>query len=330
MRQVSICLLFSFLFSTGKYGDSFLKIGTSARDIGLGQAIVADMGNASGFNICPASIASINTRTFYFLIVDQYGLAEYYSGGMVLPLKNNQFASFNISTLIIDDIQLRPDLGYIGSYEERRDVIRGLFDQGYGSFNDLEVALTSTFVKMTKGSMNMGLNNYSYQMPIGINTRLIKKKLYDKEAYGIGFDLGGIFSLELADIFNYNWLGQFAIGISINNVYGTHLFWSNDLKDVIPMQIISGFSYEQPIKRFDSKVLFLCQKNDIYPNDAPFGIEFAIMKKLFVRIGNRAGLNQGGLGFSTKIKHFKKIRVDYSFGGHDLGDAHRLGFELKF
>ncbi len=330
MRRASVILLFSFLFSTGKYGDSFLKIGTSARDIGLGQAIVADMGNASGFNICPASIASINSRTFYFLIVDQYGLAEYYSGGMVMPLKNDQFASLNISGLMIDDIQLRPDLGYIGSYEQRRDVIRGLFEQGYSSFNDLEIALTSTFVKMTKGTMNMGFNHYSYEMPFGINTRLIKKKLYDKEAFGIGFDLGGIFSLELAELFSYNWLGKLAIGASINNVYGTHIIWSNDLKDVIPMQIISGFSYEQPIQMLDSKVLFLSQKNDLYPNDSQFGIEFAIMKKLFVRIGNRAGINQGGLGFSTKIMQIKDIRVDYSFGGHDLGNAHRLGFELKF
>ena len=48
MRKLFVILFVSFLFSTGKYGDSFLKIGTSARDIGIGQAIVADIGNASG------------------------------------------------------------------------------------------------------------------------------------------------------------------------------------------------------------------------------------------------------------------------------------------
>ena len=97
MRKLSIILFVSFLFSTGKYGDSFLKIGTSARDIGIGQAIVADVGNASGVNVNPASISGLNSKILYLLIVNQYGLAEFYSGGIVLPLKNDKYASFNLS-----------------------------------------------------------------------------------------------------------------------------------------------------------------------------------------------------------------------------------------
>ena len=115
MRKLSIILFFSFLFSTGKYGDSFLKIGTSARDIGIGQSIVADMGNASGVNVTPASISGLSSRTIYLLIVNQYGLAEFYSGGIVLPLKNDKYASFNLSGLLIDDIEYRPDLINISS-----------------------------------------------------------------------------------------------------------------------------------------------------------------------------------------------------------------------
>ena len=63
MRKLSI-IFFSVSFSTGKYGDSFLKIGTSARDIGIGQAIVADMSNASGVNVTPASISGLSSRTY--------------------------------------------------------------------------------------------------------------------------------------------------------------------------------------------------------------------------------------------------------------------------
>ena len=66
MRRVYFIFLFNILLGNGKYGDSFLNIGTSARDIGLGQAIVADIGNASGSNVTPASIANINSRTIYF------------------------------------------------------------------------------------------------------------------------------------------------------------------------------------------------------------------------------------------------------------------------
>ena len=55
-----------------------------------------------------------------------------------------------------------------------------------------------------------------------------------------------------------------------------------------------------------------------------------INHKIFLRIGNQNGLQQGGIGFATKIAKQSNLRVDYGFGGHDLGETHRLGFELKF
>ena len=330
MRKLSIIFFVSFLFSTGKYGDSFLKIGTSARDIGIGQAIVADIGNASGVNVTPASISGLSSRTMYLLIVNQYGLAEFYSGGIVLPLKDNKYVSFNLSSLLVDNIEYRPDLINISSIEQRRDIIRDLFTQGYNSFDNVETAFTATFVKRFNRTLRMGYNYNNYDMPIGINTRLFKKKLHKKEAYGIGFDMGGIFSIDLKDIFNYSWMGKFAYGVSINNIFGTHLVWSNDLKDIIPMQVISGISYEQSIKFLNSKILVLSQKNNLFPNQLQVGMEITILDKIFLRIGNQNGMIQGGLGYDTKIIKASNLRIDYSFGGHDLGDAHRLGFELKF
>ena len=330
MRSLPILLLFSFLFCTGKYGDAFLGLGTSARNLGLGQSTVADIGNASGFNICPASISSIKNKTFYLLSVNQYGLAEYFSSGLAGPFKNNQFISFNISGLIVDDVQIRPDLGYIGSYQERRDTVRALFQSGYDSFNDLEFALTTTYVKFYQSAINAGFNKLYYELPIGINVRLIKKKLYDKEASGIGMDLGTILSLKLSDFFSYRWLGKFSIGVSINNIYGTHLVWSNELKDIIPMQIIKGIAYEQSVRKINTHIKLLTQTNDLYPNDLQYGIELSLMKNFFVRIGERAGTNQGGVGFKSKIIKNKEIKIDYSFGNHDLGDAHRFSIELEF
>ena len=330
MRKVPIILFVSFLFSTGKYGDSFLKIGTSARDIGLGQAIVADIGNASGVNVTPASISGLSSRTIYLLIVNQYGLAEFYSGGIVLPLKNNIYASFNLSGLLVDNIGYRPDLINIGSIEKRRDIIRDLFAQGYNSFDNVETAFTATFVKRFNSTFRLGYSYNDYDMPIGINTRVFKKKLHKKVAYGIGFDMGTIFSIDLGEIFSYNWMGKSGFGVSINNIFGTHLVWSNDLKDIIPMQVISGLSYEQSIKFLNSKILVLSQKNNLFPNQVDVGMEIVILDKIFLRIGNQNGMQQGGIGFATKIAKQSNVRVDYGFGGHDLGDTHRLGFELKF
>ena len=288
------------------------------------------MSNASGVNVNPASISGLSARTIYLLIVNQYGLAEFYSGGIVLPLNNDKYASFNLSGLLVDNIGNRPDLINISSTEQRRDIIRDLFAQGYNSFDNVETAFTATFVKRFNRTLTMGYNYNNYDMPIGINTRLFKKKLYKKEAYGIGFDMGGIFSIDLGETLNYNWMGKFGFGVSINNIFGTHLVWSNDLKDIIPMQVISGISYEQSIKFLNSKILVLSQKNNLFPNQLNVGMEIIILHKIFLRIGNQNGLQQGGIGFATKIAKQSNLRVDYGFGGHDLGDTHRLGFELKF
>ena len=143
-----ILLLFNFIFSTGKYGDAFLGLGTSARNIGLGQAVVADLGNASGFNVCPAAITGLNKKTFYLLLINQYSLAEYFSGGVVLPLKRNYFVGVNTTGLVVDNILIRPDLSSIGSLETRRDSIRSLMESGFESFDDIEFAATITFAKM--------------------------------------------------------------------------------------------------------------------------------------------------------------------------------------
>ena len=323
-----ILLLINFIFSTGKYGDAFLGLGTSARNIGLGQAVVADLGNASGFNVCPAAITGLNKKTFYLLLINQYSLAEYFSGGVVLPLKRNQFIGINTSGLIIDNIQIRPDLSSIGSLESRRDSIRSLMDNGFETFDDLEFSATITFAKMYKNNFKMGLDFIPYQLPVGINIRLIRKKLYDLEASGIGFDVGGILSFELSEFFSYEWLGRFSIGASVNHAFGTHLIWNSDRKEIIPMQIVKGIAYNQPIEKFRSQLLILVQKNNLFPDELQYGFELTTFNRLFMRIGNRAGTNQGGLGFLVNIGKIP-IQLDYSFANHDLGNAHRLGFQLE-
>ena len=68
---LSIIRLIIFIFCPGKYGDAFLNLGASARDVGVGQAVVADWGNASGYNVCPAAIAGLNKKTFYLLLINQ-------------------------------------------------------------------------------------------------------------------------------------------------------------------------------------------------------------------------------------------------------------------
>ena len=330
MKKISILLLLiNFIFCTGKYGDAFLNLGASARDVGVGQAVVSDLSNASGYNVCPAAIAGLDKKTFYLLLINQYGLAEYFSGGAVLPLKRNYFVGVNTTGLIVDNILIRPDLSSIGSLETRRDSIRSLMESGFESFDDTEFAATITFAKMNKSNFRMGMDIIPYQLPVGFNIRLIRKKLYELEASGIGFDVGGILSFELSELFSNKWLGRFSIGTSFNHVFNTHLFWNSDRRDIIPMQMVRGMTYDQPLDKIHSQLSIMGQQNNLYPDEVQYGLELITLNRLFIRIGNRSGTNQGGLGILANV-HKMLIRIDYSFANHDLGNAHRLGFQLEF
>ena len=101
-------------------------------------------------------------------------------------MKNNKYVSFNLSGLLVDNIEFRPDLINISSIEQRRDIIRDLFAQGYYSFDNVETAFTATFVKRFNRTLTMGYNYNNYDMPIGINTRLFKKKLHKKRRTVLG------------------------------------------------------------------------------------------------------------------------------------------------
>ena len=331
MKKIVVGIFFiNFIFCNGKYGDAFLGLGTSARDIGIGQAVVADLGNPSGFNVCPASIGGIHNKVIYLLLINQYGLAEYFSAGIVIPLRRNHFIGVNTSGFMIDNLQYRPDLSGLKSLEARRDSIRSLLNNGFESFNDLEFAATITFAKMNQGSFSpLLLNPIIYKLPIGINIRLIRKNLYELESSGIGFDIGAMLSLPMSDLFSYKWLGTLSFGLSINHAFGTHLFWNNDKQDIIPMQLITGINIRQPIQKIHSHISILVQQNNLYPDDRQFGFELTSFQRLSLRMGYENETMQGGIGFLAKINKIP-IRIDYSFSDHILGSAHRLGLQFKF
>ena len=77
MKNIIIqILLISFCFGTGKYGDSFMSIGISAKNISLGGAVVADISNSASFNQSPATISGITNRKLFGLFVTLVNTTE--------------------------------------------------------------------------------------------------------------------------------------------------------------------------------------------------------------------------------------------------------------
>lgn len=322
-----LVLFFSVLLSQEtSYGDAFLNIGASSRSVALGRSVVALPQNVGGYLVNPAATASLQNNSLTGMYVNQFELSEYYTLGFSHPTKNGyQWGIYGLN-FSVNDIFERPDLKNIINLESRRDSIRVLVTQGFNSFSTRESALIINLSKSVRYNLDFGWRfaEIPLKIPIGINVKLLQKDLYKVNGTGIGVDIGGMVLLDLDDLFLYNWLDEFVLGISLNNIVNTRMYWSSGERDDIPMQLITGIGYSQTFDHFPIKYTLLLQKNSLYINETQYGAELTIFDVINVRGGFNYGYLQGGIGLTFGNLNYS-FELDYSFSNHDLGNAHRIG-----
>jgi len=334
MKKISITfvLLLSVLLSQNtSYGDAFLNIGASSRSVGLGRSVVALPQNIGGYLVNPAATAFLSKNTFNGMYVNQFELAEYYTVGFSHATKNGYHWGLHGINLSVNDIFERPDVKNITDLESRRDSIRALVAQGFNSFNTRESALIINLSKSINTMIDLGWRfaEVPLRIPVGINVKLLQKDLYQVNGTGIGIDMGGMVLLDLEQLFIYDWLDEFAIGLSLNNIVNTRMYWSSGKRDDIPMQLIGGVGYFQTFDNLPIKFSLLWQQNSLYQGDSQYGAELTLFDLINVRGGYNYDYLQGGVGLTFGSLNYS-FGLDYSFSNHDLGNAHRIGGWLNF
>jgi len=324
---IAFVLFFSALLSQEtSFGDAFLNIGASSRSVALGRSIVALPQNVGGYLVNPATTASLPHNTLTGMYVNQFELSEYYTLGFSHPTeKGYQWGVYGLN-FSVNDIFERPDVKNIIDLESRRDSIRALVAQGFNSFNTRESALIINLSKSVKYNLDFGWRfaEIPLEIPIGINIKLLQKDLYQINGTGIGVDVGGMILLDLKQLSIYDWLDEFVLGMSLNNIVNTRMYWSSGKRDDIPMQLITGIGYSQTFDHLPIKYTLLLQKNSLYTNETQYGLELTLFDLINVRGGFNYGYLQGGIGLTFRIMNYS-FALDYSFSNHDLGNAHRIG-----
>ena len=322
-----LVLFFSALLSQEtSYGDAFLNIGASSRSVALGRSVVALPQNVGGYLVNPSATAFLPNNTITGMYVNQFELSEYYTFGFSHPTKNGyQWGIYGLNSSV-NDIFERPELKSITDLESRRDSIRVLVAQGFTSFNTRESALIINLSKNVEYNFDFGWRfaEIPLKIPIGINIKLLQKDLYQVEGTGIGVDIGGMVLLDLEQLFLYDWLDEFVLGMSLNNIVNTRIYWSSGERDDIPMQLITGIGYSQTFDNFPIKYTLLLQKNSLYTDETQYGAELTLFDIINVRGGFNYGYLQGGIGLTFGNLNYS-FGIDYSFSNHDLGNAHRIG-----
>ena len=317
------------VIAQSSYADSFLRIGTSSRTISLGQAVVAMHGHPQSYLYNPAGSALSENSIFSVLAVNQFSLADYYSFSVTRPFSEKLVLGFHGVGLLIDHILERPDIHGISDIETRRDTIRALVSEGFSSFSNRETAWTLTIAKLFQYNIDLGwqTNQIPLRCPVGVNVRYIQKSLHELNGRGIGIDVGGIIQVPLGEVLSVSNIGLLTVGGSMTNIIGTKIFWSSQKEDLIPMNFIWGASYQQDLIFAPVTAEIFYQKDQRLEKENQYGLELAILKKIYLRCGKDDVGQHGGIGFEF-IMFRKNIDLGYSFLSHDLGKAHRFDFTI--
>lgn len=313
------------------YSDAFMNIGASSRSVGLGQSVVALPMNIGGYVVNPSATAFIKQNTFNGMYVNQFELAEYFAFGFTHPTKRGFQLGLHGVNLKVSDIFERPDVQNITDLEARRDAIRALVAEGFNTFGTRESALFFNIAKNIETTIDPGWRfaEIPLKIPVGINIKLIQKDLYQVKGQGIGVDLGGMMMWDMENLFLFDWLDEIALGLSLNNIVNTTIYWNSGEKDYIPMQLVGGIGYFQTFDNLPIKYNLLFQQNSIYRGKSQAGAELILFDLINIRGGYNYGYLQGGIGLKFGNLNYT-VGLDYSFSDHDLGDAHRLGGWISF
>lgn len=297
---ISIILGLLVFTWAGLYGDdtnsgqpgAFLRLGYSARALGMGGAFtsIADDGSALLWN--PAGLSQLKN-------IELTGMYSILSLGRQQNYASVSLPVSNIGTFGIGFIQY-------GVYDiDKRD------EDGnpIGTFSDNEMAIIVGLGRTFHNFISYGAS-FSYLM----------HTIDESKANGIGFDVG-VIAHDIFDMVN--------IGMSIKSL-SSNLKWDNTgTKEEIPYVMKTGASIKVPsIPLIGSLDYEIIQNGD---NNIHVGAQYQILREFLIRAGYSGDHVTAGCSFKIPIKN-ANLQIDYAYDpmtSLDFSD-HKIGLRYIF
>jgi hypothetical protein len=300
-----VLLLWVAVAAATPYAGDFEELGTSARAIGMGGAVVAAADDASAIYYNP-SLSSRFTRTSVLLLH-----SEEFSGLVKHNFIGASFASCNQS------------LGFAVLH----NGIPGIKLTAL-PYPDLPISDTNRPYVTDIVSANdvVAYLNYSRRvapaLALGGNVKFIYRNLGVGSGVGMGVDLGAtVTPFEDLDI-----------GLRVRNASTAPLFWDTGTRDLITPGLAVGLARTF---RFGRDKLAMSVESEIDPATRQFVPDFGLEYTFRNTLSGRLGAYRGNFSFGVGLR-WRRFHVDYGYatggapGARELGSPQQISGGVEF
>jgi len=339
-RNLAPCLLLVLLFPLAGfsqfriYSNEFLNIGAGARGLGMGNAQVASVKDATAGYWNPAGLTGVKDYVNVSAMHAEYfaGIAKYEYASVAVPVQDNKRTlGFSILRFAVDDI---PNTLYL------------VQPDGSVNYNNIETFSSADYAFLLSFAQNIK-DTEKKKISFGVNAKIIYRKVgHFATAWGLGIDAG----LQMH-------VDRWHLGLVVRDLTTTYNAWTfkfsdrekqvlyltnNDIPvkstELTAPRMILGGGYNFRISKsvnlmteVNADVTFDGKRNTIISSkpvsvDPHVGLEAGIKDIFFVRAGitnfqraladedtlnqKKVWIYQPSLGAGFKIKNFS---FDYAF-----------------
>ena len=305
MKHKKVLILFFLLFiwgffvfeaqassNEGTSGLSFLKFGTGAKALGMGEAFTAQSGDVTSAWWNPAGLSGIegiqvsftHNQWFQDITVEHFASALNFG-------KNT--LGLNLSMVKVPDIQVR----------------EGPTEKPMAWFDAHDMAFSFSFAR-----------NIIEGFALGLSAKWLYEKIDIYSASGLGFDLGGIYSP----------IEKLKFGLSVLNLGPKMKFEKEEFS--LPAQYKVGVNYFVEKKNLNSDFTFALDLVKPRDDEVKIhlGVEYGLYQTLKIRLGYQTGYDEKDFSFGLGTK-FKKYSIDYGYLPYksDLGSVHSISLNIE-
>lgn len=309
-----------------KYAGEFMAIGVGARALGMGGAYVAVSNDITSAYYNPAGLANINYPQIALMHAEQFGnLVNYDYASVAIPFGTDMSFGISAMRLAVDGIPDTRDALVVRNTTTRlsdiNDPRAGINPDLVKEFSDQDWAFYLTFAKRHS-------ENFSY----GANVKIIKRDIAEYGAFGVGFDVGALYT-PIENLF---------LGANLQDITTTLVAWNTGRNELISPTAKIGAAYMlqfwagklTPALDFDVRFENRRFASNFNVGPVSFdmhaGLEYSFKNLISIR-GGYNDVKQFTLGAGVKLP---KLNIDYSFARFNyskderLDDTHRISIIL--